>query len=1267
MPKLENSHTWSHRYEILQHLGEGGIGNVYRAFDAWTKKDVALKVLTADFSDPSVLQHFRREFLLLTRLKHPGVVEVFDFGYCENAAGIETPQPYFTMEFVEGRSLRESFPDLCDPRKAKAQFEALYQLIRQICDVLEFLHLRGTVHCDLKPDNLKLTGTSFNPKILDFGLFERIGAKRGQEAKGTLPYMAPEMFDRAALDERSDLYSLGVVLYEVVTSRLPFPYDDPVKIVSAHLQEKPTPPSELNPHLPPSLNQLIMKSLEKSPADRPRNAARMKEIIGAGLKQDFNEAGKRYPSTAKPGLAHLHSGPLVKREKELQRLEWSLKQTVDSNGAFLLISGEQGVGKTALLQRLKIECQLRGIVFVDSHCLEDQTVAYQPLMQALHRLSPYVESKCAASIFTRLQEVLGWSKDESSLHPEDRTSLHRRISDLLAEISRFLPFAVAVENLQWADSSTLQFLEYFQRQGNKGHFLLCGSLREEELKQGAPLAKLKESCLEQEENHLLKVNRLDSSGTGELISSKFIRSEFPASFFAHVHERTAGNPFFIIEVLKYLVQTEVVFLRDSVWTVDAEKLKESEVPDSVEAVLLKNLERYDQNTLDFLNTAAVIGKRFALDSLMQLKLAGKKTLSEMASSLVRDQMLTREEESGRGKEYYRFANQSLQSLLYQRVDKTKRISLHNRVAQLLEKISLEDDELVFEVAFHYLEGEDFDKAYQYALESAEKMKQRFANDEVLIYLKNAIEVAGKSQHSEEAVKKQATALKRRADFCRGVGDLNQAEKDYQAILQLLEDAGDLQTLVETYNGLGETYRLKHDFKKGISALERAMRIHQKLDDPLRRAYTLSYMGLLYWTDSQFAKALDSFEKALEIDRKLGDKYYMASTLNNMGLVYWSQRQYHEALKRFTDSLSLYKDLDNKEWIARSLNNIGQTHFCLGEYDKAIRHCRESLEINERIRNDKERTFNLENLSEVYRKTGDYSGALECGRKGLKLASAIDFTERVGRILKDLGVTHFEMGEYQQAYAHFQQAREVAETIKDRELQILVLIALTRLRVVLNDHETATRLLEEAGAIINAIGDKKSQISVYQIRSLSEKREGRLKEASKLLAEALALAKRLSVAEEILSLNLECANLHVDQEDPAKSKECLGEAMNSGLERFTLLHPLFHLISGRAEWVSGDSKSARAEFETALGLAEKLNQPEIIWQIHHRLGKLLLSEHEVEQAYQHLRSAGAILKRLSHNIENPTLRQSYLKDPGKRSLLSDLQKAAKELVGEASIA
>jgi serine/threonine protein kinase/tetratricopeptide (TPR) repeat protein len=1267
MSQKQIPQTFSYRYTILHHLGEGGTGKVYRAHDRWIGKDVALKLLVVDAEDCSLLQEFKDEFSLLAELKHPGVVEVLDFGYSHDGSRRGGTLPYFTMEFVDGKSLRESFSHLLEPAQAPADFGRLYHLIWQICDILEFLHLRGLVHCDLKPDNLKVTDRHFRPTILDFGLYQHIGSRGDKRTKGTLPYMAPEVFREEPLDGRTDLYSLGIILYELVTSRLPFWSDDPLKIISAHLQEIPVPPSQLNPHLPASLNQLILRLMEKSPHHRPASAAEVKEIAKAGLRRDMDKGGGPDSCVDNTAFFHLHSGPLIGRESESSQLESHLRRAIDFRGCFLAVSGEQGAGKTRLLKNLKTRCQLEDVIFVDSYCLENQTVAYQPLLDLLRKLEPYVENRCTDSVVADFKDIFKWSGSETSDLPEAQASFHQKLSGFMVEIGQSFPLVLVLENLQWADVSTLQFVRHYQSLEDKGRILLCVTLRDNAAGKTS-LRDLLENCREQEDAENLRLNRFDLTGTRELISSKFVNSNFPSEFLAYVYERTSGNPFFIIEVLKYLLENGVVALKDSVWAVDVEKQKESAIPDSIEAVLLNNLKRYDEKTIAFLEILAVIAKKITPRLLKELSLGDEKTMLDALSLLSQDQLLVRQEDSGGAKTYFEFANQSLQGLLYRRLDDAKRAGLHRKVGALLETLSSGREKLaVFDIAFHYLNGKDRRKAYQYALLSAEEMKARFANDEVLKYLGDAIGVASKLSEPNQALEKQVAALMNRAEFCRMVGELNQAERDYLAILELAGSSPDLELLVQTYNGLGETYRLKHDYKKGIYYLEKAMPIHKKLNDPLKLAHTLSYLGLVYWTDSQYQNALESFQVALEIDRKLGNQFYVGNTLNNMGLVHWSRHDYSQALEYFTQASSVYRELGDKEWMARSLNNIGATLFELGEYRRCIDHFLESFKINEEIKNEKEVAFNLENLSEAYRKIGDYPAALQYGERGLELAREIDFPGRVGRVLKDLGNAHFEQGEYGKSFAYLKEAKEVAEKIEDRELQVLVRIALGRFFAVMNDWRNSEGILEEAASIIRAIGDGKSEIGVYQVRSALERKEKRFQHALGLLDKAFVIAEKLNVGEEILQLTLEYAEVHLRRGSIDQCRGFLDKARNLGLQRYALLQPAFHLISGRAKLAGGNLNSARNELETALGLARKLRYGETLWQIHHQLGKTFLAGRNIEGAYGEFKKAAAILKELSEHVGEEELKRKYLKETDKQKLLSDLREVAKELVGETKMA
>jgi tetratricopeptide (TPR) repeat protein len=406
---------------------------------------------------------------------------------------------------------------------------------------------------------------------------------------------------------------------------------------------------------------------------------------------------------------------------------------------------------------------------------------------------------------------------------------------------------------------------------------------------------------------------------------------------------------------------------------------------------------------------------------------------------------------------------------------------------------------------------------------------------------------------------------------------------------------------------------------------------------------------------------------LEIDRKLGNKSSMASALNNMGLVFWSRHQYVQALKHFEDSLAVYRELDNKFWIARSLNNIGATLLNLGEYSKAADYILQSLDINEKIENEKESTNNLENLGEIFQKMGDYENAIKYNEKGLELAQRIGLVQRVGYLLRNMGLVHLELGDYSKAQLLLNEAKNAAAEIDDKELQISVEVNLSKCHLFLNDAPKAEQCWEEAARTTSNINDELSSICILQIESQLKKRKREFDRALSLLEDALALAKKLNVGEEIFSLTLELAEIFLEKGDIEKSSIYLKRAGDFGLERYILFQPSFYLISGKIKWVNGDLKSAQKDFENALNLAENIKNPEMIWKVHHQLSKLLILNRDIENAYRGLKNAVGILKKLSETIEDDGLKRKYLEDPEKKELLSDLRKVAKDLVGETKTA
>jgi HAMP domain-containing protein/predicted Ser/Thr protein kinase len=253
------------RYEIRGLVGRGGMGAVYRAWDRELDEEVALKVLDADGGDPAAEQQLRREIKLARTITHPNVVRAYDFG---EADGVR----FFTMEYVAGATLRE----LLDESGKLALTPAL-QIAKQMCRGLGAVHRAGIVHGDLKPANVVVM-TGGVAKLTDFGV-ARARRQAGTPLSGTPPYMSPEQVRGAEMDERSDLYSVGVVMFEMFTGRRPFDASDPFELMRLHIEEPAPNPRTLQPTLPDVLAQAILACLAKAKADRPASAGDLDRLL----------------------------------------------------------------------------------------------------------------------------------------------------------------------------------------------------------------------------------------------------------------------------------------------------------------------------------------------------------------------------------------------------------------------------------------------------------------------------------------------------------------------------------------------------------------------------------------------------------------------------------------------------------------------------------------------------------------------------------------------------------------------------------------------------------------------------------------------------------------------------------------------------------------------------------------------------------------------------------------------------------------------------
>ncbi|HMI94659.1 MAG TPA: serine/threonine-protein kinase, partial [Polyangiales bacterium] len=322
-------------YRVLDELGRGGMARVYRVLEESSGRELALKQLQLENDEQrkqfSVL--FEREYRTLVQLRHPSVIEVYDYGVVDDA-------PHYTMELLDGGDLRTRSP---------LPWRQACELLFDVCSSLALLHSRRLVHRDITPRNVRCTQAG-SAKLIDFGAMAPMGPSR--QVVGTPAFVAPEVVYRSALDGRTDLYSLGATLYYALTGRVPYPARQLSEMLEAWGRRPPA-PSVIAPDVPEELDRLVMELLSLEPALRPRGAYEVMQRLRA-------LAGIEREEPASVSAAYLATPVLVGREEPLFAFRGQIQRALRAHGGGVLVGAQPGLGRSRVLDAVALEAKLLG-------------------------------------------------------------------------------------------------------------------------------------------------------------------------------------------------------------------------------------------------------------------------------------------------------------------------------------------------------------------------------------------------------------------------------------------------------------------------------------------------------------------------------------------------------------------------------------------------------------------------------------------------------------------------------------------------------------------------------------------------------------------------------------------------------------------------------------------------------------------------------------------------------------------------------------------
>src|SRR3954471_9399224 len=482
------------RYTIARYLGEGGRKRVYLAHDTVLDRDVAIGIVKKTGLDPEARARVIREAQSMARLgDHPHVVTVHDIGE-------EDGDPYIVSQFMAGGALDDL---LANAPGRRLDLDSTLTIADGITQALEYAHARGVVHRDLKPANVFLTEDGV-AKLGDFGLAFSVDRRRITKAGlivGTASYMAPEQALGQHPDAMSDLYSLGAVVYEMVTGRPPFVGDDIVSVISKHQRAEPVRPSWHADDIPHELEELVMQLLEKRPEQRPkaseiRDRLRTVEALPRDQIARAQEDANRMESLAE--------GVFVGREQEVGRLREALEEAFEGRGRVMMLVGEPGIGKTRTAQELGTYARVRGAHVLVGRSYEGEGApAYWPWLQMarayIHDADPdQVVSDMGAGVsdiaqvMSDLQDLIPGLRGSGSQTIEPEQALFRffdSITPFLKNVAQREPLVLFLDDLHWADGPSLRLLQFLARELSDSRMLVVGTYRDVSLGRKHPLSQ----------------------------------------------------------------------------------------------------------------------------------------------------------------------------------------------------------------------------------------------------------------------------------------------------------------------------------------------------------------------------------------------------------------------------------------------------------------------------------------------------------------------------------------------------------------------------------------------------------------------------------------------------------------------------------------------------------------------------------------------------------------------------------------------------------
>jgi tetratricopeptide (TPR) repeat protein/DNA-binding XRE family transcriptional regulator len=963
-------------------------------------------------------------------------------------------------------------------------------------------------------------------------------------------------------------------------------------------------------------------TIRKIEADERRPSRRLAERLAASLAipeaelRDFLDAARALHATHRlpmdpvpvgsgesaaslpaPPAAAGDSAPFVGRSNEYGLLIGLVARLTSGAGYTVLIEGEPGIGKSRLLREVARYAHAQDLPTLATNCYEiERATPYQPVIDlvtraldrtsaaALRSLAPVSLAELAAlvpEIGERCPDLPQLSND----FPEARLARLSRAVDQLIDASRDgRPAVLMVDDIQWADDASAQVLHTVARHAAQRGQLVIYAYRDEAIDSDERLSQLVESLRRDSGARRMPLGRLAYADTEQLVAALDDARLGAPGLAARLHRETEGNPFFLVSILQSLIEGETQLAPDPDGTTEL-------LPDALRAAVRVRLAHVPKAIRPLLETAAVLGRRFDFDTLLDVTREPEAQLLDAVETLVKRRLLREEPEGG----VYDFCHDKLREVAYRDLGGLRRRLLHQSVAEALERrCEGTTHERDAQLAEHYERAQAWPKALRYLALAGEHSQTLFAMRDALHWLDRAVALS--EAHPESLDEPQRLALYERRGAARAqAGQTQGAVADIRRVIAAARAANNREKTRDALIQLGMAYRRADQYEEASACLTEALAESRAMDDERHAADTLYHLGTVAWSTGHNDQAIGFHQQAVDLCERNGYTDLVAvQAWHGRGEAHFANAEPAAAISCYTRSIELARGIGDKGYESENLMMIG--HACVGS-----------------------------------RGLGDYPRAVAHFEAALDIARAADLQWHFGPTLLGLDHARACTGRYGKAWTGMQNTLRGLESLRQVRYQFIAYDCIGRLLLDLDLNEMALEQMERGLALGNDSGILYWRAALEIHLAVARARLGQpvdmpalqaTLEQTRRTSERYMLVRCLDGLAEIALINGDASRCRTHAD------ELLAIAESNGLRE---LEAVARRWRGEAMLVEKDGEAAQAELSRAAALAEDVGRVRLHMDTQSALARLLAAQGQRDAAQHHDARARAIAEAIEASL------------------------------------